>query len=405
MAPHTVETGLRRAAEYVVIALAVLLSWQMVVALLAERAPVQVAVAVAPTSSVALVRAAQSEFEAGRNDNAIELARQALHIAPFNARALSIVGRVHDRQGRTDAADQALTLAGNWTLRDDPTHAWLTYHRLRQGNYASAFAHAETLVRRGSGSEPRLFEMFTVAAEQPVGQVALLNALSAHPPWRGRYLSFLFARPGSDAILGALALNLERSAALSDQELGGLFATWLGAGRITAIRHVQARLGRPRLDQGVWNGGFATGEGVYPLNWAISAAPGFSAYFGETGDASRGPALYAEYDGLGAGVIAQQLLLLEPGPAHINLSHRVSGDFGSSRVEWRMFCVEGDSVPIDWQDTENRDGSGWTDSTGRFTVPTKGCEAQWLQLTAVPGDRRRTVGVWFDDLSVAPAEP
>lgn len=399
---HRTGADRRWIAEYGVIALAICLAWQMLVALMAERAPVEVAVRFAPASTRALVRAAESEFVAGRVDNAVELARSAVRIAPFDARALSIIGRGQDAAGRRDAADQTLTLAGNWSLRDDPAHAWLMNRRLQMGDYASSFAHADTLLRRQSQSEPRLFELFTVAADQQAGLSALLQTLSSSAPWRQRYLTYLVDRDGSDALLAALALNLQSGARpLTDIELGLVYTAWLARGRLPAIRAVQAQLGRPRLTGQVWNGGFAPGPGIYPLNWTFGAAPGLSALVADTDETRQGGALYAEFDGSGTGIAVSQLILLSPGPATIRLRQKVAGDLGDAGLEWRIVCVEG-GVPLVRLAAAESSASGWSELSAPLTVPSAGCSAQRLQLIATPGDRRRAVTAWFDDVSIQP---
>ncbi|MGV8930453.1 MAG: tetratricopeptide repeat protein, partial [Brevundimonas sp.] len=127
---------------------AVVLGWQIALQPLMQRAPVEAAIRIAPTSPLVLRRAAEAELGADRNDNAAVLGREAFARSPFDVRALRVVGLTEARAGREDQADDILTLAGNWSLRDDPTHAWLVERRLRQGDYSSAFAHADTLVRR-----------------------------------------------------------------------------------------------------------------------------------------------------------------------------------------------------------------------------------------------------------------
>ena len=394
--------SLRQGVEYGVFALAVVLGWQMVVALFAERAPVDVAVRLAPTSTIALVRAAEAVQAAGRNDDAIELARSALRIAPFNARALSVVGRLQDAAGDPDAADQTLTLAGNWSLRDDPTQAWLVNRRLQQGDYASAFAHAETLVRRESPTQPLLFEMFTMAAEDPRGLSVLVQALSAAPPWRRSYLTFAGQRKDTDQLLAALAVNLQKTPApLTDVELSAVYRRWLEARQPGAIRAVQQALGRPGIRDGVWNGDFMPGEGVAPLNWSINLNAGFSAQVADTGEAGRGTALLVETDGLASGVVASQLLLLAPGATAIRISQKLETAAREADLVWRITCFETGARLVEWSAGLVAD-SAWREQTRALTVPTAGCTAQWLQLVARPGGRRMPVRAWFDTVAIAP---
>ena len=390
--------------EYGIIALAVVLAWQMVVALFAERAPVEAAVRLAPSSPTALVRAAGSELEAGRRDNAADLARTALRIAPFNVRALSIVGRTQDLAGDVRAADDTMTLAGNWSLRDDPTHAWLMNHRLRQGDYASAFAHAETMARRETPAQPQLFEMFTVAAlADPRGLSALVKALALAPPWRTSYIGFVRDRPGTDQLLADLAVNLQPTGKpLTDAELSGLYRRWMNARQPGVIRTLQRAIGRPATSSGVWNGGFLPGdEGVAPLNWSINLDAGYSAQITESGEPGRGGALLVETDGMSSGIIVSQLLLLSPGPATIRIRQRLESVSGTAALSWRIVCFENGATLVDWN-TGGPAEPDWIEQVHAFSVPSSACAAQWIQLQAVPGDRRTPLRAWFDDVRIAP---
>lgn len=394
-------SGLGQVVEYGVIALAIVLAWQMVVALFAQRAPVDAAVRLAPGSAIALVRAAESEFEAGQHDDAAALAGAALRIAPFNVRALSIIGRTQDAGGNTEAADQTLTLAGNWSLRDDPTHAWLMNRRLRQGDYASAFAHAETMARRETPAQPRLFEMFTVAAQaDPRGLSALVKALALTPPWRNSYVEFARDHQGTDQLLADLAINLQRtSAPLSDGELSGLYRRWLDARQPGYIRALQRSLGRPDLRAGVWNGGFDARDGVAPLDWLINLDAGYSAQITDSGESERGGALLVETDGTSAGVIASQLLLLPPGPATIRIRQRLESVGGHATLGWRIICFETGSTLAEWT-AGNTPETSWRQQVHALSIPTAGCTAQWIQLQAVRGDRRAPLRAWFDDVQI-----
>lgn len=388
------------------LALAVVLAWQMIVAMLAERAPVEIAVRVAPGSTIALVRAADAEFATSQFEDAAELGRSALRIAPFNARALSIVGRAQDAAGDLDAADQTLTLAGNWSLRDDPTHAWLMNRRLSQGDYASAFAHAETLARRDSPSQPQLYELFTVAGmASPAGLKSLVGALSRSPAWRKSYLASAWIRPDTDQLLADLAVHLEQtSAPLQDVELTGIYRRWLDARQPALIRVLQQSLQRPDLSDGLWNGRFDSDEGVAPLDWSFAVAAGVSAQIVETGEPDRGTALLVETNGATSGTALSQLLLLSPGPATFGIMQRVEVAAPQSDLQWKILCFETGAVLGSWS-SGNTLQTKWNKQVHDFSVPASGCEAQWLQLQIIAGDRRRPGRAWFDSVEIAPQRP
>ena len=79
-------------AGFALVAGAVVLAWSIVLQPVIERAPPELAARLAPNSPLVLRRAAEQELLAGRSDNALFLAREALSRAPFDPRALRVVG-------------------------------------------------------------------------------------------------------------------------------------------------------------------------------------------------------------------------------------------------------------------------------------------------------------------------
>ena len=258
-------------APYILTVGAIVLAWQIAIQPLLQRAPVEIAVRLAPESPLALRRGAEVELAAGRDANAAALGRNALIRAPFDVRALRIIGLTESRAGRAERADDILTLAGNWSLRDDPTHAWLVEHRLRRGDYASAFAHADTLVRRRDDVRPQVFRLFTLAAVDDPQRVlpVLARLLAAHPPWRSAYLTALYATTDGLPVAASLAVMLQSGPApLTNQELQEFYGQSLDKGQIENLKAVRARLNRPRSDALVTNGGFEDATAPEPFQWS-----------------------------------------------------------------------------------------------------------------------------------------
>jgi len=394
----------RNWAPYVVVVLVIWLAWQIVVALLVQRAPVETAVRVAPSSAQVLSRAAESELVADRPDQARVLAALALRAAPFDVRALRVLGLVTARTDE-DAADPLLTLAGNWSLRDDPSHAWLMNRRLRQGDYAGAFGHADVLARRRADLRPGVFRLFTAAATaDPRAIGPLVARVRPSPNWRLEYLGTLRADPrGVPAVQAALALGLQPGpGALTDLELEAIYLDWAEAGRLAGLAALRSRLRRPAPAL-LHDGEFSSPPAPRPFRWVLGEAPGLLATFSEKPDDVEDQALFVETDGFDLKSVASQLLFLPAGP------HTVGGDFrfdagGTSEIlEWGVRCVESGAMLSAWRPVAAGDASDWARGGMAFTVPQQGCTAQWLTLISRPGERRTTIVAWFDRLTVAPS--
>lgn len=394
-------------ASYGLIIGAIVLGWQMAIQPLMQRAPVEAAIRLAPGSPLVLRRAAESELAAGRIDNAAALSRDALVRSPFDVRALRVFGLTEARAGREDGADDILTLAGNWSLRDDPAHAWLVERRLRRGDYASSFAHADTLVRRREDIQPQVFRLFTVAgSEDPQRSVPVIaSLLAAEPPWRGAYLSSLSRTPQELQLAASLAILLEAGRApLTNDELQRLYSVLLGQGQIEAISNIRGRINRPPPGVAVTNGNFADEKAAHPFQWQLFQKAGIVAEVVEDDLRPSNPALRVDYDGYAAGAVAQQLTSLAPGAYRFAAEVRTEVGDPATRLAWTLSCTTGGgpfaSVPAGGP---RGAPNSWKTLAGQFVVPNN-CPAQWLRLETRADDRRTSVVVWFDRVTVSPAD-
>lgn len=396
---------MRDITSYGLVIGAVLLGWQIVIQPLLQRAPIEVAIRLAPQSPLVLRRAAESELAAGRVDNAASLSRDALVRSPFDVRALRVLGLTEARAQREDAADEILTLAGNWSLRDDPAHAWLVERRLRRGDYTSSFAHADTLVRRREDIQPQVFRLFTVAAtEDPTRALPVIaRLLDADPPWRTAYLASLNQTPQGLQTAANLAVLLEAGRApFTDDELQRLYSALIHVGGIGSLQAVRARLDRPAMDSAVTNGDFDEAGHPGPFQWRLYEKAGIVAEIVADDLRSSNPALRVDYDGYATGTIVEQLTNLAPGAYRFTAVVRSESGAPSNRLAWTLSCATGGgektSVPTG---ISSGGPNTWTNLSGRFEVPAA-CPAQWLRLETVADDRRTPTAVWFDQIAISP---
>jgi hypothetical protein len=363
----------------------------------------------APSSPEVLRRAAEAEQAADRWENATALANESLVRAPFNARALRVRGLAEAAGGRMDSADEILTLAGNWSLRDDPAHAWLVERRLRQGSYASSFAHADTLARRRPEIRPQVFDLFTTAAAaDPRALSALSRLLVSVPPWRDEYIASLYERDDGTAVLLAVALALEStSGRLQRYELERLYVTWANAGQLSAIRFLRQRINRPPSSDALQNGDFSTPieSQLLPFGWRLGAAPGLNVEIVEDETRSEELAVRIEYDGYGSSdVPLQQLLLLSPGAYALSGERRFEVQPVNARLAWTVTCVETGQQLLMYPRGEEAGAEGrWEIFSRSFSVPGAACSAQWLRLEPRSADTRSNTIAWYDRLNVRPA--
>ena len=400
---------LREALSYVLVAGAVWLGWEAVKAPLADRGQPALAVRLSPTSPEVLRRAAEAELLAGRFENAQALSIDSLSRAPFNARALRVRGLAEAKLGDTARADEMLTLAGNWSLRDDPAHAWLIENRLWRGDYVSAFAHADTLARRRPDLYPSLFRLFkTAAVQDPRALPAIVELLSRSPPWRVPFLEHLHEEADGAPVVGGLAVALERTESpFTAYELQRLYTFWLAAGRLDGIRELRRRLGRAPAGALLQNGDFSTSieDQLLPFGWTTETGAGIGTALVEDDVRAGNQAFRLEYDGFASGVFTRQLMLLDPGEYALEGEWRAETPRAEMPVAWQVVCAESGAV-VNGTGTALREGPAeWSSFRQTFSIPRENCRAQWLQLVAIPGDRRTTIAVWFDKLRTRASSP
>jgi len=400
-------SGGRSALSYVLIAASVWLGWEVLKAPMVDRAPPRLALRLAPGAPEVLRRAAEGELLQEDWKDAAWLSDRSLGAAPFNARALRVRGLAEARTGDPRRADQLLTLAGNWSLRDDPAHAWLVEHRLRQGSYASAFGHADTLARRRRDLHDQVFDLFSTAALEDSRAIpALVDLLAADPPWRTAYLVALQRKEDADALLLSLGVALQATKApLTDAELSRIYRGWVRERRYAAVGALRRELGRPALAPEVQNGDFSlpVEAQLSPLGWTLGAAAGLVVQITEDDLAPENRALRIDFDGYRTAPVASQLLLLQPGAYTFSVRYRRE-NVSSASFEWVLTCVEGGAPLMRSRLPETTRGADteWRDLRADLKIST-GCTAQRLRLAPRAADRRAPLAVWFDDVAIQPS--
>lgn len=383
---------------------AIWLSWEVVKALLVTRAPAPIAVRVAPASPEAVQRLAEAALVNGDLNDALELSESVLAAAPFSVKALRVRGLAEARLGERAKADEILTLAGNWSLRDDPAHAWLVDNRLRNGDYGSAFAHADTLVRRREDVQPQIFNLFSTAAlsdQRALGP--LIRQLGNSPPWRLAYLDSLYAREDGASLLLNVAIGLEQTKSpLTRNELEKLYLTWAAQRRYPAMRLLRQRLERPAFSPAIVNGSFSEHPQtqLLPFTWRYGAGPGLAVEIAKDDLRLDNLALRTDYDGLGSAVLAEQVLMLAPGEYRFRGEERVEAGPSVIPVSWMLTCVDNGATLLRHTPTRSDDTASWKRFEVATTVPNDDCSVQILHLTPKAGDLPVSTILWFDALQL-----
>jgi hypothetical protein len=336
-------------------------------------------------------------------DGAARLARRALRLAPLNASALTTYGVAQEQLGRPRPAAAAVALAGRLGWRDVVTQLWLFRDRLLAGDLASAFDHADAVMRRQDVVPRALLLALATAARDPRSAEVLNLHLAADPPWRLPFFVFLcaYAEPPETDVARALLLRLARGPAPpTNDELAVYLRRLVGEQRFNQAAEDWRRMTHGTGQVGyVQDGDFARPQGNTPFDWLYGDAIGWSA--GLSGAPGRGgQALEIDYDGVSPPSPVRQMLVLPPGAYRLTARSFDEGASDPTPLSWRLVCAT-DGQTLAGVATPAGAGK-WSTFGTIFSVPVAGCPAQWLELSASPGDMRADITVWYDDIAVAP---
>ncbi len=327
------------------------------------------------------------------------VARQALRRSSLRADALRTLALSASAGGRADEALTLMSRAGRLNPRDDQTQSWLFERAMARGDYWRAVLHADALMRRSPQTQAPLSSALVALLGDGKARTVLVERLSVDPPWRGLFLS-VAARKGADADVAALfgALKGTTSPA-TDGETSALFDRLVTAGRYRQAKaYFDGLVGSPnRAVALVYDGGFAGRPGPPPLNWQAIPVLGGSARW-TTDDGAPLGNLLVSHDGFSSsGPILRQLTLLSPGVYEVAARTRIDDPVADGRFNLQVTCANGSRlVSMALRGTPG----AWASSHAGFTVSPEACEAQWLLITPVTGDRREVAEMLIDDIIV-----
>jgi len=382
------------------VALSLFLAWTMAArglsAHLAQSEP-RTAIALAPDNGDAALALSASALAEGRAEDAATLARRTLAADPFNAGALRELGLALDRQGEGDAADKVMSAAALLGWRDVPTQAWLVNRRLRQGRTEEAFIRLDALLRGDvdDAMRGRIFALMDAAAGLSASFPAVVGRLATDPPWRAAFLDQLPATAGGEASAYAVLAALRSGPAPPrPMEITSLVNRLFNAGEYGRAAASWTALSPLARDAGVWphDGDFRFDADNTVFTWDTPQGVGAAADVEAAPAPGEGRALRIEYDGYALPDLPRQLLTLGPGAYRLSWRQMTEAGDGA-RLAWTVQCAG--NGPALGRGAGTAAESSWTPVSFAFAVPPAGCSAQWLQLTAIPGERRQSIVAWY----------
>jgi tetratricopeptide (TPR) repeat protein len=361
---------------------------------------------------VALNRLAQKELlePNGNLDSAREWAQRALRSSPLNARALTLLGLIAERNGDQKSADALMRIAVARTWRDPTADEWLLNREAHLGNYAAALPYADALMRIDRYFEPGLFPVLASFTVDPRAFEALTAFLATSPPWRRWFLSQLSGRLANQTRLVQLYASLNDTGnpptkdelrpylnrLIKDENFELAYQTW----RATLSPPQRADVTHP------FNRDFDFPIDNLAFNWNLETVAGANVQVvSSAAEGGKKRALFVEFSGARVRFAnVKQLLMLPAGDYAFSVRVKAADLRTSRGLRWRVFCANASANTL--ANTEPVSGTmPWTEFMVKFQVSAADCGAQWLQLelpARIEAESRIEGQVWYQDLQVSP---
>ncbi|BBU60271.1 hypothetical protein MSC49_02060 [Methylosinus sp. C49] len=375
----------RHILAYLVVAF---LSWRIVAhglsALLAPHDPRKALTfdAADPTTLMQLAQRELAQDDKARAKKARSIAARLLAVDPLAPGALSLYGKVAERLGDAERAERILRLAAAHLPIDLVAHVWLYTSALANGRLLEALDELDILLR----ARPSLARQLAPSLQATLGGGAAVEdrffrQLAAAPPWRAAMLAELAPIIQNPNVLLRLFGSLKTSKAPpSDEEMGPLLARLLHDGRYDEayaawLAHLpQERLGKLGL---LYNESFQYPVSNLPFDWTFTPTSGATIALTEE---SERKTLSVEFSGARVSFgHVRHMLMLAPG------RYAFSGAAGTDDLDnelglrWRIYCAANPSQTLATTRLLKKTTPLRVFRT-EFTVPSEGCDAQWLKL-------------------------
>jgi len=375
----------------------------------------ELALRVAPWQPIALGELAQREVSTGgKLGLAADLARRALLSDPLDSRALSLLGAAAEREGDFARAETLMSLAAARSWRNPAPHFWLFALTIRRGKFDEALAQADGLLRVTPNNSTMMFPILTLFGADPRGMTALQDALASKPPWRSLFLSQAVVKGPGDFLMTQVYQSLIRSSQPpTSLEMKPYLDRLIQMGRFEDA-YENWRVTNSQGETAArypYNGNFDVPLDGSPFNWVFDFVSGAETEITEAPDRGGSHALRIQFSGARATLgRVGQLLLLPPASYQLEFAVK-SDDLRTERgLVWQISCAESRSVL--GETSPLRGTKPWTELKVDFSIPSSGCNAQWLKLvllarTASESDIEGEV--WFQRFRItregAPMEP
>jgi hypothetical protein len=333
---------------------------------------------------------------------ALHWAKIVINRDPIGQQSVSLLGLALLASGKPAAAQQAYIAAAATGWRDAGVQIYWMISALALGDDTVAAERLDALLRAGNRDTQTMDGLATLE-QTPNGRKALGERLVLSPDWTTWYVRSL-------GDLHNQALQ-KRLAVLSDASARGLkMDPNIVASAATALRRhdetaaaawlwVRFGGGGPDTGKKITNGRFepmADDASPSPFDWTLLESGMVDVRIDANAPSHTGGALYTLSSATITQRVAQQSLILAPGPYRIHWNATDSQGARSSVMNVRVLCNDAPLVLT----KDQPQLTGRTGYFAEFTVPDSGCKSQTVVIEARPQSIGSRAPAWLDNVSL-----
>ena len=318
-------------------------------------------------------------------DRTISLIRRAANKAPLAAEPFLVRGVQAQLAGDGAIAQQSFEAAQRRDPRSLPAAFFLAGRYLQLGDADRGLREAAALARLAPNGRTTLGPYLASFAQDPKNWPALRNLFSRDRGLGEATLGVLASK--AQTVPAVLALADRKSWTSNPEWLGPLLNTLTGAGQYQKARDIWRIASGARGDELIHDVSFNDSVAPPPFNWSLTtSAVGLA-------ERQSGKRLHILFYGQEDGVLATQLLLLQPGSYRLSM-RLLGGDRDRAKtLSWSIWCDKA-PTPFSGVTLDVAAARGWT-----FQVPAE-CPAQWLRLSGASMDISQQIDVTLGDLNL-----
>lgn len=337
-----------------------------------------------------------------------KLAQRALILDPLASFALTVLGRIADREGNHSQALALMELAAERSSRDETAQGWLVNEALSRRDFRDALPRLDLIMRTHPELLNENLSLFVALMTEPEAVGSLAQLIGLNPPWRAWFIDSVVPKVEDKTALAQFYAVLQSQPnPPTEREIqpyldllvkSGLartaYMTWIST--LPAERRASAAT--------LYNGQFRYPLSGAEFDWQIVQTPG--ADVSVIGGPARGGMLRVEFSGSSVEFRnVSHLLVLTPGNYHFTGEVEAQSLQTDRGLWWRLSCE--DSGIVLGETALIADNTPWRPFALAFAVPKSGCEAQILRLE-LPARiaTEQVIGgvVSFRNLAIVPAQ-